>query len=274
MPGLDGGEHSPAAHASELHLAGCALANHRMRPRSVLAALPGRHSFLAGSDELVLRILVEVHRQEIVLNVVGLAGNFHRPGFGLRFRRRLEHQQTSTRSIPIRSLGAFAVQRRDDQLELLVAVDVCPLDPMQRRLGGNLKHLPGGSCAGCVLFDPLQGTGVLARPSGAERNVEPPVAVDVVRRQRDVIGCGGTGRQNHVLFPVGRLKPDELSATDGEDVGVLVAVHVARHDGVSNAEVFGDLLFAELKRSARRRCRLLGGDRRQQQNRPGAEREE
>ena len=83
---------------------------------------------------------------------------------------------------------SLAMQGRDDQFELLVAIDVRPLDSMQCRFGGNREHFPRRRRPGGILPDPLERAGVLPRPAGAKRDIEPAIAVDVVRGNRHVVG--------------------------------------------------------------------------------------
>ena len=181
-----------------------------------------------------------------MLHVVLLGDELLLPRVGLRIGRWPEHQQPGAGAFG--PFDAFRVQRCDDQLELLVAVDVGPLDPMQVRLGTNREHLPLGRAAGGVLLHPLQRAGVGPGPPGAQCDVEAAVAVDIVRRERDVVGGGHTGAENHLLLPLRRLEPDELGPADREHVHQLVAVDVTGDDGVADPEVGGDVLGAELQR--------------------------
>ena len=195
MPGFHRGEHSPSADPSEFHFTGRALTDQRARPCPVGAPFQCVQSFFARGHDLVLRIGVEAERYEVVLNVVGLTGHFHRPWIRSRVGRGSEDEQTGARTIPVRSFRALPMQRRDDELLLAIAVDVRPSDAMQRRLREDRKDLPRGRRAGGILPDPLQRAGVLTSPSGAERDIETAVPVDIVRRERDVVGRRRTRRQ-------------------------------------------------------------------------------
>ena len=207
VPRIDGGEHPATADASELDLARRAFADHR-RVGAVLAALPRDQPFVLAVTISSCGSLSRFIDRKLCWMWFCLGDDLLRPRIGLRIGRRPERQQPGAGAF--RPLDALRVERRDDQLELLVAVDVGPLDPVQVRLGANREHLPRGRAAGRVLPHPLQRAGVGPRPAGAERDVEPAVAVDVVRRERDVVGGGHAGAENDLLLPLRRLEPDQL----------------------------------------------------------------
>ena len=99
-----------------------------------------------------------------MLDVVGLGRHFHRPRIGPRVLRWPEDQDAGARAIPIRPFRSLAVQRRDNQFLLAIAIDIGPSDSVKRGFRGDRKDFPGRSGAGRILPDPLQGAGVLAHP--------------------------------------------------------------------------------------------------------------
>ena len=122
---------------------------------------------------------------------------------------------------------------------------------MQRGFGSDGEHLPA---FGQILWlaQPLQGAsrlGVRRHPLRSQRQVQPSVAINIVRCHTDVV-LFGKAIHDDVLLPGGIFKPNSLRGIDGNDVGLPVAVDVGYRDGITNAEVSIDhLLYQTWNRS-------------------------
>src|SRR4029079_14328905 len=118
-----------SAHASELDFSRGAFTDHGIGPLAVAGSVPDSQAFLTGRDQLVLHVGVEVRYEEVVLDMIRLASDLHRPRIRFRISGNVEDEQARARTIPVWTFRTLSVPRRHDQLHLLVAVDVGPLDP-------------------------------------------------------------------------------------------------------------------------------------------------
>ena len=79
VPRLDHGERACPAEASDLHLAGIDVADARLRPVAVGAALEQVQALAAGGDQLVVAVAVEVEHGEVVDDVQRVVDDLGRP---------------------------------------------------------------------------------------------------------------------------------------------------------------------------------------------------
>ena len=252
VPRLDHGEHAGAADASDLHLAGVDVAEARLRPAPVGAALEQVQALAARGDQLVVAVAVEVEHGEVVDDVQRVVDQLGRPRILGGILGHAQREQPRTDAVPLGRRRAAAVQRRDDQLGIARAVDVRPADAMQRRLGGDVAQRPAR--ARRARRGPVERAAavrVARLPGGAEGDVEAAVAIDVVRRQRDVV-LRRLPVEHDVRLPRRVLEPDQLRAADREDVRLPVAVDVRDGHRVADAEVVSNLLGFEANLALRR----------------------
>ncbi len=149
---------------------------------------------------------------------------------------------------PVRSLGAAALQRRDHKLLSAGPFHVAEAQPVQRRLlERDRVNLPAALAVAAKPLERAGALGVGRSPAGPEGEVDPAVAVDVVRLDADVV-TGGRPADDVVLSPAWVLVPDDRILGRDHDVGLAVAVHVGHRDRVADlAGMRVDLLRFEIE---------------------------
>ena len=112
-----------------------------------------------------------------------------------------------------------------------------------------------------VAAQPLERAGVFGvgrPPAGPEGEVDPAVAVDVVRLDADVVARGRLP-DDVMLAPARVLVPDDGVLGHGHDVGLLVAVDVGHGDRVADvADVRVDFLRLKLGQIRPRASTAIG----------------
>src|SRR5205823_2472357 len=128
---------------------------------------------------------------------------------------------------PVAGAGTIpAHQGHDDQLWLARAVEVGETDAVDRRLLADRVHGPG-RIDGRPLLEPLEraaGFGVGQVPAGPEGKIDLAVAVDVGRRDTDVVRLGLLADDRPHL-PGRVLEPDDAVGIGDDNVRLAVGVN-------------------------------------------------
>ncbi len=123
---------------------------------------------------------------------------------------------------------------------------------MDGRLRADRVYLPHLTWRGTAR-KPLHaaaGVGVGRAPIGPQGEIDFAVAVDVVRRDADVVRLR-LALDQRVPLPGWVLVPDHTLRIDDHDVGPAIVVHIENADRVAYAEAGFDLLDAEVGRGGR-----------------------
>ena len=184
-----------------------------VRDHAVLAlALQETHPFAAGREQLLLRVLVEVDRQEVVQDVERLVGHLHRPRLLRGVGRRPEDQDASPLAFPVGPLRAAPVKRRDDQLRR--PSPSTSAHRMRCSVGSSAIECsshgaPAAPClTQCSVPPPVVFVGCQLAPSATSsfpsRSMSCSARHDVVFRRRPA--------QDDLLLKPRSLEPDEIRA--------------------------------------------------------------
>ena len=138
------------------------------------------------------------------------------------------------------------MQREGDEFGTPVAIHIDKSQPMQRGLSADARGRP--QAIRTRVPQPMQGAaalGIAGFPIAGERNIQAPIAVDIVNRDGDVI-LGRHPVGDDVLLPGGILIPGHLRVMHRHDVRQFVAIDIGHLDGVDDAILFVDFLSTKV----------------------------
>ena len=252
--GLDGREEAlPAREFAQAHFASPLGGEWTALHPAGGAAVQEIHALLAGHEQLLLRVSVPLHRIEIVRLVELIVEEGGLPRL-LGIGGFLQRENLDALALAGGGLVAAPVQRHAHQIEFARGI-LHPPDAMDGRLVRQRDGLPllRAVGRGHEIEERAAVRRVVGIPARARGDLAPAVAVDVHRRDANVVD----GREllgDDVLFPRRILVPDDEVFVREQDVGLLVAVHVGNGDAVADLHGGIDIHGLERRRGGR------GGD--------------
>src|SRR5689334_9996864 len=228
-----------------------ARAEARSLPMAIGLPLEQMHAFEADQQDVGFAVAIEISDLEIVRHVNVVADSLRLPRSFDRIGWNLINEK---RRAVLRVIGprrVFALQGRDNQVLAAVAVEISKVHAVRCRIFTNWVQRPlTGRIA--AAGDPLDRATGLRRirtarlPGGAEGEIDMAVAVDVVRREADVVlPC--LALQDDVLVPIRVFEPEDAVAIDNRNIEPLVAVHIQEPHRIANGQLGRQLLIAELE---------------------------
>ncbi len=234
--------------------------------RHAVADRSGRdemHALLARRDRVGNAVSVPIEMPVIVHAVQRGIQHLIRPRIRFGIGRDRKRQQPDAVSLSL-------VERRDHQLWSSPARDVRKPHAVRPRFLTDQMHVPF-LIERRTARQPMNAADVFIEPAGSESEVDLAVAVDVLRRDANVISLGLVFDDDSPL-PIGSLIPQHAILGDGDDVLLAVTIDIGQRHGVTD---FADLGIErlglerwELRRAGGEAQEQWRGERQQDRRRP------